>query len=69
MARTLKEINQAEYNVRARKKYDAVHFKYQSVKFKIEEIEAVDKFCAEHNLSKNTFFRQVIMDYIKEHSE
>lgn len=67
MAKTLKEINQMECNVKARKKYDATHFKYQSVKFKLEEIEAVDAYCKANNLSKNTFFRQVIMDYINKH--
>lgn len=64
MAKSLKERNQMECNKRAREKYDAKAFKYQSVKFKVSEIEAIDKYCEENGIAKNTLLRKAIMEYI-----
>lgn len=64
MAKTIKERNQMECNRKARKKYTEKNFKYQTVCFKISELEEIDKFCKEHNIPKNTFFRKVIMYHI-----
>ena len=61
MARTLQDKNRMEYNKKARKKYDKENFKYQSVMFKIEEIEAINDYCEQNNIPKNTFFREVCM--------
>ena len=42
IAKSLKEKNAMESNKRARKKYDKENFKYQSILFKIEELEELD---------------------------
>jgi hypothetical protein len=56
--------NQAEYNKEARKKYNQKNFKYQTISFKIEELEAVNTYCKENNIPKNTLLRKAIMQYI-----
>lgn len=56
--------NQIECNKEARKRYKERNFKYQSVCFKIEELEAIDAYCAENNIPKNTFFRETCMNAI-----
>lgn len=72
MAKTLKEKNQMECNKKARKKYKEKNFKYQTVCFKIEEIEAVNTYCEAHGIPKNTLLREAVMLYIgkpiKQHS-
>lgn len=64
MAKSLKEINQMEYSKKAREKYDAKNFKHQTVKFKISEIEVIDKYCADNNIPKNRLLREAVMQYI-----
>lgn len=64
MAKSLQEKNRMECNKRARKKYDKANFKYQSVLFKIEEIEAINDYCERNNIPKNTFFRETCMNAI-----
>ena len=64
MAKSLKDKNRMESNKRARKKYDKENFKYQSVLFKIEEIEAINEYCERNNIPKNTFFRETCMTAI-----
>lgn len=64
MAKTLKERNQMECNKRARKKYTEKNFKYQTVCFKIVELEEIEKYCKENNIAKNTLFRQSAMEFI-----
>ena len=56
--------NQLECNVNARKEYDKRNFKYQSVKFKLTELEDIDNYCKENNIPKNTLLRKAIMKYI-----
>ena len=56
--------NQLECNKKARKNYTDKNFKYQTVCFKIEEIEEINAYCKEHGISKNTFFREVCMKAI-----
>ncbi len=60
-----KTKNQKDYNKRARKKYDSVNYKHYSIKFKVSEMEEIEKYCKENNIPKNTFFRQVVMDAIR----
>ena len=64
MAKTLKEKNQMECNKQARKRYKEKNFKYQSVCFKIEELEAIEAYCKEHGIAKNTLLRESVMLYI-----
>ena len=64
MAKTIKEKNKMECNKKARKKYDEKHFKYQSVKFKIEELIEIDRYCRENEIKKNTLLREAVMHYI-----
>lgn len=64
MAKSLQERNRMECNRKARKKYDKENFKYQSVLFKIEEIEAINDYCERHGIPKNTFFRETCMNAI-----
>lgn len=64
MAKSLQERNRMECNRKARKKYDKANFKYQSVLFKIEEIEAINDYCERHGIPKNTFFRETTMNAI-----
>lgn len=64
MAKTLREKNQMECNKRARKKYAEKNFKYQSVCFKITELEEIEAYCAKHNIAKNTLLRESAMQYI-----
>ena len=61
MAKSLQDKNRMECNRKARKKYDKENFKYQSVMFKVEEIEAINDYCELNNIPKNTFFREVCM--------
>lgn len=56
--------NQLESNKQARKKYTEKNFKYQTVCFKVEEIEAINEYCKENNIAKNTFFRETCMNAI-----
>lgn len=55
------EKNRLEVNKAARKKYDAKHFKYQTVSFKITELEDIEKYCKENNIPKNTLIREACM--------
>lgn len=64
MAKTTREKNQMECNKRARAKYNAENYKYQSVKLKISELNYIDEYCAIHNIPKNTLMRRAIMEYI-----
>lgn len=64
MAKTSKEKNQMECNKRAREKYSKKAFRYQSVKLKVSEQEAIDKYCEDNNIPKNTLLRKAIMEYI-----
>lgn len=61
MAKTTREKNQLPCNKKARKKYNAENFKYQSVCFKIDELEAINTYCERNNIPKNTFFRETCM--------
>lgn len=56
--------NQLESNKQARKKYNDKNFKYQTVCFKIEEIEEINKYCEENKIPKNTLLRKSAMQYI-----
>ena len=56
--------NQLECNKEARKKYNKENFKYQSICFKIEEIEAINAYCERMDIPKNTFFREACMEYM-----
>ena len=64
MVKTLKEKNQMECNKRARKKYKEKNFKYQTVCFKIKELEEIEAYCAENNYPKNTLIREAVMNAI-----
>ena len=61
ITKSLKEKNAMESNKRARKKYDKENFKYQSILFKIEELEEINKYCEQNGIPKNRFFREVCM--------
>lgn len=56
--------NSAPYNKEARKRYNKANFKYQSVCMKITELEAIDIYCKENGIPKNTLFRKAVMEYI-----
>lgn len=56
--------NQLESNKKAKKKYMEKNFKYQTVCFKITEIEDIDAYCKENNIAKNTLLREAVMKYI-----
>ena len=56
--------NQLECNKQARKKYAEKNFKYQSVCFKITELEEIEEYCKEHGIAKNTLLRKAVMEYI-----
>lgn len=64
MAKTIKEKNQMECNKRARQKYKEKNFKYQSVCFKITELEDIEAYCKENNIPKNTLLRKAAMEFI-----
>lgn len=64
MAKTNKERNAMECNKKARKRYNEKNFKYQTVCFKIEEIEEINAYCEKHGIAKNTFFREACMTAI-----
>lgn len=67
MARTIQEKNQMECNKRARAKYDAENFVRQTVKFKKDEMDIINSFCATNDIPKNTLIRTAIMEYIEKH--
>ena len=64
MTKSLREKNQMECNKQARKRYKEKNFKYQTVCFKIKELEDIEAYCAKHNIPKNTFFREAAMTAI-----
>ena len=64
MAKTIREKNQMDCNKEARKRYKEKNFKYQSVCFKITELEEIEAYCKENNIPKNTLLRQAAMQYI-----
>lgn len=51
-------------NKEARKRYTEKNFKYQSVCFKITELEAIEAYCRENGIPKNTLIREAAMSYI-----
>ena len=57
--------NQLECNKEARKRYNKENFKYQSVCFKIEELEEINAYCERYGIPKNTFFREACMTHIR----
>lgn len=64
MSKTLKEKNALQCNKDARKRYNDKNFKYQTVSFKISEIEEINAYCKENNIPKNTLLRKAAMEYI-----
>lgn len=64
MAKTTREKNQMECNKEARKKYKEKNFKYQTVCFKIKELEDIEAYCTEHGIPKNTLLRKAAMNAI-----
>ena len=56
--------NALESNKEARKRYNKANFKYQSVVFKITELEEIEAYCKENGIPKNTLFRKAVMEYI-----
>lgn len=58
------EKNRLECNVKARAEYKKKNFKYQSVCFKISELEEIEAYCKEHGIPKNTLLRQAAMQRI-----
>lgn len=64
MAKSLREKNQMECNKEARKRYRQKNFKYQTVSFKITELEDIEEYCKENNIPKNTLLRRAAMEYI-----
>ena len=64
MAKSLREKNQMECNKKAREKYKKKNYKYQTVSFKIEELEDIEAYCKENNIPKNTLLRKSAMEYI-----
>lgn len=56
--------NQLESSKEARKRYDKENFKYQSVVFKITELEDIEAYCKENKIPKNTLLRKAAMKYI-----
>lgn len=64
MAKSLKEKNQMECNKQARKRYKEKNFKYQSVCFKISELEEIEEYCKGNNIAKNTLLREAAMTAI-----
>ena len=64
MAKSLREKNQMECNKKAREKYKKKNYKYQTVSFKIEELEDIEAYCKENNIPKNTLLRKAAMEYI-----
>ena len=64
MAKSLKERNQMECNKKAREKYDKKAFRYQSIKMKVSEHEALDRYCSENGVAKTTLLRKIIMEHI-----
>lgn len=53
-------------NKEARKRYTKTNFKYQSVCFKITELEAIETYCKSNGIPKNTLLREAAMQYIGE---
>ncbi len=64
MAKSLQERNRMECNKKARKKYNDANYKYQSVAFKISELEEINAYCERYGIAKNTFFRESCMNAI-----
>lgn len=64
MTKTNSEKNRMECNKEARKRYNAKNFKYQTVSFKITELEDIELYCKENNIPKNTLLRKAAMQYI-----
>lgn len=61
MAMTTREKNQLECNKAARKRYKEANYKYQSVCFRKEELDAINAYCEMHNIPKNTLLREAAM--------
>lgn len=55
--------------MKANKKYDKSHFKYQSVKLKISEYEMLKEALEVSNEPMNTFLRTAIMKRVEEFIE
>ena len=64
MAMTTQEKNRLPCNKEARKRYKEKNFKYQTVCFKITELEDIDAYCEEYGVAKNTLLRKAAMMYI-----
>lgn len=63
MAKNTKK-NQLDCNKEARKRYKEKNYKYQSVLFKIEELEEINAYCKAMDIPKNTLLRTAVMEYI-----
>lgn len=64
MAMTTREKNQLECNKAARKRYNKSNYKYQSICFKNEELDAINAYCERNNIQKNTLLREAAMNAI-----
>ena len=49
---------------RRKREYEKTKFKYQTVCFKIEELEEIEAYCKDNNIAKNTLLREAAMKYI-----
>lgn len=43
------------------KEYNKENFKYQSICFKVKELEEINAYCKQNGIAKNKFFREVCM--------
>jgi hypothetical protein len=48
-----------------KKAYDKKHFKYQTVCFKVDELEEINEYCKQNGIPKNTFFRDACKLYME----
>lgn len=62
--KSLAEVNRMKCNKQARKKYNNANYKYQSICFKIDELQAINQYCKENNIPKNTLLREACMKAI-----
>ena len=51
-------------NKEARKRYNKANFKYQTVLFKITELEDIEEYCKNNDIPKNTLLRKAVMQFI-----
>lgn len=58
------EKNAKDYNKAARDKYNKKNYKIIAAQFKLDEVEKIDKYCEDNDITKNKLVHDSVMNVV-----